>query len=140
MTHRHDPRMRPRVPAILAVGAVIVLAACGGGGSGQTAASLAQRISGCGFITASTPPVIAEQDVTCLMPDGEQLEVVTFASSASEGQWISDGGSPSTPDPAYLGCCVQGNGWAADVSATGPVGSYDFGPVVKALGGRQVSG
>jgi hypothetical protein len=140
MTHRHDPRTRPRVPAILAAGVVIAVTACGGGGTATTAQSLAQRIPGCGPVVVNTPPVMAKQDVTCLMPDGEQFEVVTFASSADEGQWIADGGYPSQPDPAYLGCCAEGNGWAAAVDATGPQGAYDLDPVVKALGGREVSG
>ena len=140
MTHRHDPRMRPRVPAILAAGAVIAVTACGGGGStATTAQSLAQRIPGCGSIVVNTPPVMAEQDVTCTTTDNEQIEVVTFASSADETQWITDGGEPIAPDPVYAGCCVQGNGWAAAVAGPGGSG-YDLDPVVKALGGREVSG
>ena len=128
--------MRTIPAAVLAVSAAVLLAACGGSGSSPaTAASLANRIPGCGALVVNTPPVMARQDVTCQMADGELIEIVTFASPAAETQWISDGGEPIAPDPVYAGCCVQGAGWAADVDAP-----YDFDPVVKALGGREVTG
>jgi hypothetical protein len=119
--------------------AVLALAACGSGGSPVTAASLAGRIPGCGSLITNTPAVMAEQDVTCTTQDNEQIEVVTFATSADETQWISDGGYPAAPDPVYVGCCVQGSGWAAQINAAGNDG-YDFGPVLRALGGREVTG
>lgn len=100
---------------------------------------LAQRIPGCGSLTTNTPPVMAEQDVLCTTADNEIFGVVTFTSAADETQWISDGGYSEAPDPVYVGCCVQGSGWAASIYAAGNSG-YDFDPVLKTLGGRQVSG
>lgn len=132
--------MRPRIPAaVLTVVLLTASAACSSASASPSASSLAHKIPGCGYVTTQTPPVIAKTDVTCLMPDGLEYEVATFDTSTDETQWIAGGGSPSTPDAEYLGCCAQGNGWAADVYDPGPIGTYDFGPLLKALGGRHVS-
>jgi hypothetical protein len=126
-------------PAIAACALVLALAACGGGGTPATAASLASRIRGCAGVTVNTPAVIEVQDVTCTLPDGDQIEVATFPSSADETQWISDGGSPDSPDPDYIGCCVEGSGWAAVVGGLNGV-LTDYYDITHALGGREVTG
>ena len=129
-------RVRPL--AIIALAAA-VLAGCSSGGP-PAAASLAGKIPHCGSLATNTPPVIAVQDVTCIMPDGSQVELVTFATSADEQQWIASGGSPATPDPQYDGCCLQGTGWAATIGDGGNGTLVDWYDVTKALGGRQVTG
>jgi hypothetical protein len=121
--------------------AVVLLAACGSSGP-PSAHSLAAKIPGCGSITAGTPAVMEVQDVTCTLQDGAQIEIGTFANPADEKQWITDGGSPSSPDPAYAGCCIQGNNWAATVgfnNNSGPM-NVDYKQVIAALGGREVNG
>jgi len=90
------------------------------------------------------PPddLVAVEDVTCTLQDGAQIEIATFANSGDERQWISDGGSPSAPDPAYAGCCIEGNGWAATVgfnNSQGPM-DVDYNYVIKAIGRRQAQG
>jgi hypothetical protein len=82
------------------------------------------------------------QDVTCTLQDGAPVEIGTFANSSDERQWILDGGSPISPDSAYAGCCVQGNGWAATVGFNNNLGpmDQDYNQVISALGGREVSG
>jgi hypothetical protein len=130
--------MRTRLAALAAI--TLAAAAACGSSAPPTAASLAQRIHGCTGVTVNTPAVIVQQDVTCLMPDDEQFEIATFANSADETTWISDGGTPDYPAPGAFGCCVEGNGWAADVAESGVNDIYDLGPVLKALGGREVSG
>jgi len=52
-------------------------------------------------------------DVTCKMD--VQVEIATFANARDEQPWINDGGSPTSPDRHYQGCCIQGNLWAAIV-------------------------
>ena len=129
--------MRTRLTALAAI--TLATAVACGSSTPSTAASLAQRIHGCTGVTVNTPAVIETQDVTCTLPDGDQIEVATFPSSANETAWISDGGSPSGPDPGYIGCCVQGAGWAAMVDGLNDVliDNYD---ITHALGGREVSG
>ena len=131
--------MRTFPAAALAVSAAIVLAACGGSGSAPTAMTLAQRIHGCTGAADNTPAVIETEDVTCTLADGDQIEVATFPSQADETTWISDGGSPSAPDPGNIGCCVQGAGWAAMVDGLNDV-LLDYYDITKALGGREVAG
>jgi hypothetical protein len=82
------------------------------------------------------------QDVTCTLQDGAPVEIGTFVNPGDERQWISDGGSPTSPDPAYAGCCVQGKGWAATVgfnNSNGPM-DQDYNYLISALGGREVDG
>jgi hypothetical protein len=125
---------------------VLVLAACGGSvphpPSPPSAAALAHKIPGCGqLITDFHLSVLTRQDVSCTLQDGAGVEIATFASQGDERQWISDGGDPSTPDPSYAGCCIEGNGWAATIgfpSGGGPIADFDR--VLSAIGGRKVSG
>lgn len=129
------------VGVLLAAGAV---AGCGGSGSSAaappTATALAARIPHCGSPVVNTPAVIELQDVTCSMPDNSQVTIATFADSSDEKTWISDGGSPMTPDPAYIGCCIQGSEWAATISNVDTGTIVDFWKVMHAIGGREVSG
>lgn len=131
-----------RMFMIPAVAVVLLLAGCGSSGP-PSAHSLAAKISGCSGITPGTPAVMEVQDVTCNLPDGAPVEIGTFANSSAEQHWISDGGSPMSPDPMFGGCCVQGSGWAATVgwgnNGVGG-GAADFPKVISALGGRQVDG
>lgn len=131
--------MRTIPAAVILAATVVLLAACGGSGTAPTAMTLAQRIHGCTGATDNTPAVIETEDVTCTLADGDEIEVATFPSSADETAWIADGGSPSTPDPDYIGCCVQGPGWAAMVDGLNDVltDNYD---ITRALGGREVTG
>jgi hypothetical protein len=125
-----------------AVAAIVVLAGCSSTPASLTARHLATRIPGCTQITEETPAVMEIQDVTCTLPDGAIVEIATFATSNDERRWILDGGSPQSPDPAYAGCCIQGNKWAAAVgfSIVGKPGIIDDQLVTKAIGGRIVSG
>lgn len=121
--------------------ALALLAGCGSSGP-PSAHALATRIPGCGQIISNTPSVLELKDVTCTLEDGAQVEIGTFANSSDERKWISDGGSPISPDPAYAGCCIQGNGWAATVgfnNNNSPMDT-DFHHVTSALGGRTVEG
>lgn len=129
--------MRPRrlIPAILAT---LTITACSAT-TPPTAASLAARIPGCAGVTPATPSALEQQDVTCLLPDNAQVEIATFATPGDEAKWIADGGTPATPDPASLACCIQGNGWAA-TAGLAQDGTYPLATVAKALGGRQVTG
>ena len=121
-----------------ALTALVLLAACGSSTphhAAPTAAGLARRIPGCGTPAVNTPSVLEIADVTCTMAS-EQVTIATFATAADEKKWIADGGYPADPDPIYAGCCVQGHLWAATVDGI----TYDFGLVIKVLGGRRVSG
>lgn len=123
--------------------AAVTLTACGS--SPPAAAGLAGKIPRCGQLANATPASFVQQDVTCTFADSQgatvNVEVATFTGSADEQKWISDGGTPSSPDPAYGGCCIQGNGWAATVdSYTVGTGNADFHTVMSAIGGRQVQG
>lgn len=133
-----------RLPASAAVlAAVALLAACGTSAPHHpalTAASLAHRIPGCAGITPGTPTSSEKQDVTCVMPDNAQVEIGTFATTADERKWVSDGGYPPAHDPVFAGCCIQGDGWAATVGFGSNGEVNDFPAVIKAIGGRQVSG
>jgi hypothetical protein len=142
---------------LLAAAAVLALAACTttattaappphsgtattpAGTAAPSAMSLAQKITGATGCQAATPDPTSTGDVTCTLPDGSQLELATFTTSADETQWIRDGGTGLPPDPSYAGCCIQGSGWAATVGAPAYVvrGSV---PVIAALGGRVVTG
>jgi hypothetical protein len=125
--------------------AVLALAACGSAQAHHAAVSagaLARRIPACGSLVTNTPSVLARQDVSCTLQDGSQVEIATFANSNDERHWISDGGSPDAPDPAYAGCCIEGKGWAATVglnSINRPM-DVDFRHVMSAIGGREVTG
>jgi hypothetical protein len=132
--------------ALIALTSVLVLTACGSSSpkpaGPPSASTLASKIPGCGDLLTNTPSVIAVEDVTCTLQDGAPIEIATFANSADERQWIADGGYPPDPDPAYAGCCIEGNGWAATVgfnSSLGPM-DVDYNYVIKAIGGRQVQG
>lgn len=134
-----------------AVVASVAVTGCGGSGgphatvtvtvtagSSGSATTLASKIPGCTNVASGTPAVMATGDATCSLSDSSQVEIATFADSADERQWISDGGYPPAPDPAFAGCCIEGNGWAATISAPGDGG--DFSQVTNAIGGRQVQG
>ena len=105
-----------------------------------SASALAAKIPGCSQITQMTPMVISVQDVTCTMSDGTLVEIATFTNAHNEQAWIENGGTGSPPDPAYAGCCIEGNLWAATGSWVGDDGDAVFyQQVIAALGGRQVS-
>jgi hypothetical protein len=136
--------MRATRRSLLLAAAVLAaaLAACGSPAAPLTARELAAKIPGCAQAVIATPSVMEVQDVTCVLQDGAYFDIGTFASKQDEREWITDGGSPDSPDPAYPGCCIQGNGWAATVglaSYTGPMTMY-LRQVVRALGGRIVNG
>jgi hypothetical protein len=134
-------RVNRSLLSVAAVALTLNLAACGSSAP-LTARQLAAKIPGCTGTFANTPAVMEEQDVTCTLVDGAPVDIGTFATAGDERQWISDGGSPASPDPAYAGCCIQGDGWAATVgfnSSLGPM-DVDYRQVIKALGGRMVTG
>jgi hypothetical protein len=147
---RYLLRVRTFMKRILVpISAALLLAACGGsapspGSSAPpSATSLAQKIPGCSGAAADTPSVLETGEATCTLPDGSLITVGTFSSSASETQWIQDGGSPSSPDSLYVGCCIQGSGWAATVGFSddtqSPIGA-NYQTVISAIGGRHVTG
>lgn len=108
-----------------------VLAACGSGPAQPlTASQLAHKIPGCHGFASGTPSVLAVADVSCT--DGtETVDVVTFASTGNETRWIQAQGP-------WYGCCVQGHLWAATYNSGTPMDG--FAPVIRALGGREVTG
>lgn len=128
-----------------------MLTACGSTATVPSSArTLAARISGCVHVTAQKSVQMELQDVTCIFPGAdESVDIATFANSGDEHRWIADGGSPTSPDPHYPGCCVQGNLWAATVdfnslkaedgywSALDPT-AVEFSEIIYAIGGRQV--
>ena len=131
--------MTPVRCAVPAAFAVIALAACGSSPvPASTAAQLAGKIPGCTGLTVNTPQVSETQDVTCGLPDGVLVNLVTFPSPANETAWIASGGDPAVPDPIYVGCCIEGTGWAAAFSNAGAPGDWDA--VEHALGGKTVTG
>lgn len=111
---------------------VAVVAACGGTPAqpSLTASQLAHKIPGCHDFLSRTPDVLASGDVSCSV-GGTSDEVVTFASMSSETRWIQAQG-------AWYGCCVEGHLWAATYNSGVP--ENGFAPVIKALGGREVTG
>ena len=128
---------------LAAAASVVALTLTECGSRPPTAAGLAGKIPGCGQLANATPASFVQQDVTCTFTDSQgasvNVEVATFTGSADELKWISDGGTPSSPDPGYGGCCIQGNDWAATVdSHTIGTGSADFHTVMSAIGGREV--
>lgn len=112
--------------------ALLALAACGGSSTTTplTASQLAHKIPGCHAFLNSTPSVLATGDVSCTT-GGVSDEVVTFTSMASEVKWIQAQGQ-------WYGCCVEGHLWAATYNSPAPVNGFT--PIIKALGGREVSG
>lgn len=110
---------------------VLLLAACGSSTTAPlTASQLAHKIPGCHGFLAQAPSVLATGDVTC-SAGGISDEVVTFASMGNEVRWIRAQG-------AWYGCCVEGHLWAATYNSGVPVNG--FAPVIRALGGREVTG
>lgn len=142
---RHGCRSMRFLSVPIAALCLGMTACSSGGASPPSAMSMAQKIPGCGAVTVNIPVGFVQQDVSCQFTDSMDaqvaVEIATFASSSDEQEWISDGGSPQTPDPGYGGCCVQGNGWAATVfsNAIGD-GAEDFAHVLSAIGGREVTG
>ncbi len=132
-------RMKSLVPVIAVL--AVLLTGCGSSGP-PSARALARKIPGCSGISNGTPGAMESQDVLCTLQDGAQIEIGTFANTSDERQWIGDGGSPASPDPAYAGCCIQGNLWAATVGFNNSLGpmDVDFNAVMHALGGRMVQG
>lgn len=133
--------MRLCFPA--AIVAAVFLAACSSGTSPTpTAAALAHKIPGC-TVYSWPSEGLAVQVAACNMPgavdNGAQYVIATFSSATDEAQWIANGGSEGAgaAAPGSL-CCVKGDGWAAAESPNPQ--PYGFGPVLKALGGQQVSG
>jgi hypothetical protein len=122
--------------------AVAALAACGGSASPPSASALAAKIPGCSYnaMSGQAPDVLSTGEYYCNLQDGATVEIATFANTANEQKWILDGGSPISPDPAFAGCCIEGAGWAATVSSDIGMGAADQGYVIKAIGGKMVSG
>lgn len=119
-----------RRPVILAAVA-LALAACGSSPPAPlTAGQLAHKIPGCHGFLSRAPDVLATGDVSCTT-GGITDEVVTFASMGDETRWIQAQG-------AWYGCCVEGHLWAATYNSGTPVDGFT--PVIKALGGREVTG
>lgn len=109
----------------------LALAACGGGTSAPlTASQLAHKIPGCHGFLSRTPDVLATGDVSCTV-GGITDEVVTFARMSDETQWITKQG-------LWYGCCVEGHLWAATYNSGTPVNGFT--PLIRALGGREVTG
>jgi hypothetical protein len=117
----------------------------------SSARRLAAQVSGCTRITAQKPVQMELQDVACIFPGADEpMRIATFANSGDERRWIADGGSPSSPDPHYPGCCVQGSLSAATVdfdsikaevgywSAVDPT-AVEFDVIIASIGGRQVN-
>jgi hypothetical protein len=137
---KHGLRTWPIIASAVVAAIVAIAIAVGNANHASnppSASTLAAKIPGCGAVTVNTPAVMEVQDVSCILPGspfGVVVEIGTFATSAAETQWISDGGNPTTPDPAFFGCCIQGNGWAATVDGDD---SY-VNTVINAIGGKQV--
>ena len=116
------------------LGAALLTAACsGGGGTAPDARHLAGQITGCRHFVTQTPDVLASGDVTCDPPGAGALgsiEVATFTSMRDERQWIRNQASQAS-------CCIEGTLWAADYAYTQV---DEFPLILKALGGRQVTG
>lgn len=110
----------------------LAVAACGstGGTAPLTATQLARKIPGCHTLLHNTPSTVVTGDVTCAMGNAGQIEVVTFATTGDEKQWIRGQGN-------FYGCCIEGRLWAATYDS--PSGSY-FPRIKRALGGREVTG
>lgn len=135
--------VRKHLPVLAAV--IAAAAACSSPPAppaALTAQQLAQKITQCSGVTADTPSSIETAEASCTLADGSPVTIGTFATSGAEQQWIQAGGSPSSPDPLYVGCCVQGDGWAATVGFAADGSSLESGYriVMSALGGRQVTG
>lgn len=135
--------MRPKMLPAAAAALALALAACSSSAKPLSARELAAKIPRCMItdvetaIPAGGPVGSPVQDVTCTLPDFAQVILATFANARDERQWIADGGFPLDPAPINPSCCIQGNGWAATVDIDSS-GNIDFGPVIKALGGRAV--
>lgn len=127
----------------IAAAAAIACAACSSSSASSLSASqLAHKISGCAAFTTDTPASIETAEATCTLADGSLVTIGTFPTSGAEQQWIQDGGSTLSPDPAFAGCCIQGSGWAATVGLNnaGTPLEPDYQAVLSAIGGRQVNG
>jgi hypothetical protein len=133
--------MRHYRALIFVPAAALVLAACGISSPPPWASALAAKIPGCSYsaLSGQAPNVLSTGEHYCNLRDGATVEIATFASTAKEQKWILDGGSPSSPDPAFAGCCIQGDGWAATVDSNFGMGATDQYYVIKAIGGRMVS-
>lgn len=116
-------------------GAVLAVLAAGCGASRPpappTARALLAKIPACHGFVAQTPSVLAVSDGSCPITGSAlgSIEVVTFATMGSEQRWIARQGG-------YYGCCVEGRLWAADSDA----GTGQFPAIIRALGGRAVTG
>jgi hypothetical protein len=103
------------------------LTACGGSTPSQppSPASLASRL-GCTGFSSMSPTLFAREEGSCTL-NGDDLDVVTFSTSANEDNWIKVGGQ-------FGGVIVKGALW---VIAAGSQASAD---AVKAkLGGTIAS-
>lgn len=142
MHHSAPPRvnkdMRARFPVVIFAAAFLAACSSGGGSAQPAAAVLARQIPGCSVYPWPTHGLEATLAACNMGESGPQYVIATFSSSADEAQWIANDGSDSTSE-ASTGqrCCVQGSGWA--VAESPYPSSPDFSPVLKALGGKQVS-
>lgn len=134
----YDPAVSIHSGAIARVAGVLAILGAGIVGCSSappTAASIARRIPGCHPYWTGPVDVQAMQEVTCNAP-GAAVWVAAFSSAALERQWLS-------ADAVGAGGCVQGNGWAALVSADNAAGDWhwrDARTVAAHTGGRLVSG
>lgn len=126
--------MRNGRRGVLLLAAVAVLAA-GCSSAAPSAKSIAARIPGC---TSPGAPLLgvsadAVQEVRCPTSWGT-VWVATFSSAALERSWLSaDAAGGGGND------CIQGSGWAAQVSPSNfPTYPYDR-KVMRAIGGRMVT-
>ena len=107
---------------VMTAGLVLLLTACGGGGT-PSAAALAAKIPGCTHITAGeSGGGPAASDVTCTLPFKtlgiqDVAEIATFTSAGDERAWVAS--ETSQEMPAAGSCCAvgaEGSYWAASES------------------------
>lgn len=126
--------MRRGVIAAAVASLSLVLAGCGS--STPNAMALAAKIPACSHahVTASSGGPAA-QDASCVLFDGNVVEVATFDTAADERAWVAN----ESAQPGE--CCAvgpEGDNWAAvdsDISQTG----LDLSYVADALHGTVES-
>jgi hypothetical protein len=110
------------------VAAVLAFAAgCGGGASSgppPSPSSLSAKIPGCIGYAAISPTLYAREEGGCTL-NGDQLDIVTFTTSAAEDNWVKVASQ-------FGGILVRGDRW---VVGTGSQASADA--VKAALGGSE---
>lgn len=98
--------MMKTTPLICVTAAIgLALTACGGGTPSKppSPSALASRL-GCGGFSSMSPTLFAREEGTCTL-NGDDLDVVTFSTSANEDNWIKAAGQ-------FGGIIVKGPLWA----------------------------